>query len=276
MSHLLHLLGRGLGSDLGDLLDRYFWSPQSQSLADLQRSCEAHPDWPDIRLQLALAYLRGAEVGQAVTHLRLACRSKPDYLPARLALASAYGEQGNVEAAAKQIDLALSLDPQSAYAGVGKARLLIVKQEYALARKQLDGVLERDADYMPAWSLRGDLDTFDRNSAKAEVAYTKAIENRADNLDDVLKRVLVRIQQKKYAEAQKDIDALKNVADGVNAMRSPDRSVLVITHYQRLLDYIVPDHVHVLAHGRIVRSGGKELAQELEKTGYAAFTGKAA
>jgi Fe-S cluster assembly ATP-binding protein len=73
-----------------------------------------------------------------------------------------------------------------------------------------------------------------------------------------------------------DIDALKTVADGVNAMRAPDRSVLVITHYQRLLDYIVPDRVHVLAHGRIVRSGGKELAQELEKTGYAAFTGEAA
>ena len=73
-----------------------------------------------------------------------------------------------------------------------------------------------------------------------------------------------------------DIDALKTVADGVNALRGPDKSILVITHYQRLLDYIVPDHVHVLAQGRIVRSGGKELAQELEKTGYAAFTGEAA
>jgi Fe-S cluster assembly ATP-binding protein len=73
-----------------------------------------------------------------------------------------------------------------------------------------------------------------------------------------------------------DIDALKTVADGVNALRGPERSTLVITHYQRLLDYIVPDHVHVLAQGRIVRSGGKELAQELEKTGYAAFTGEAA
>ena len=72
------------------------------------------------------------------------------------------------------------------------------------------------------------------------------------------------------------IDALKTVADGVNALRGPERSTLVITHYQRLLDYIVPDHVHVLAQGRIVRSGGKELAQELEKTGYAAFTGEAA
>ena len=68
-----------------------------------------------------------------------------------------------------------------------------------------------------------------------------------------------------------DIDALKIVAEGVNALRSPARSTLVITHYQRLLDYIVPDHVHVLAHGRIARSGGKELALELEQSGYAAF-----
>jgi Fe-S cluster assembly ATP-binding protein len=65
-----------------------------------------------------------------------------------------------------------------------------------------------------------------------------------------------------------DIDALRIVADGVNKMRSPDRSFLVITHYQRLLDYIVPDFVHVLVNGRIVRSGGKELALELEKRGY--------
>ena len=65
-----------------------------------------------------------------------------------------------------------------------------------------------------------------------------------------------------------DIDALRIVSDGVNAMRSPERSFLVITHYQRLLDYIVPDFVHVLVDGRIVRSGGKELALELEDKGY--------
>jgi Fe-S cluster assembly ATP-binding protein len=65
-----------------------------------------------------------------------------------------------------------------------------------------------------------------------------------------------------------DIDALRTVADGVNAMRSPDRAVLVITHYQRLLNYIVPDKVHVLMDGRIVKSGGKELALELESKGY--------
>ena len=66
-----------------------------------------------------------------------------------------------------------------------------------------------------------------------------------------------------------DIDALRIVADGVNALRSPERALLVITHYQRLLDYIVPDFVHVLAQGQIIRSGGKELALELEQTGYA-------
>ncbi len=65
-----------------------------------------------------------------------------------------------------------------------------------------------------------------------------------------------------------DIDALKIVASGVNAMRSPDRGILVITHYQRLLDYIVPDHVHVMFDGQIVKSGGKELALELEEKGY--------
>lgn len=73
-----------------------------------------------------------------------------------------------------------------------------------------------------------------------------------------------------------DIDALRIVADGVNALRAKDRSFLVITHYQRLLDYIKPDRVHVLAGGKIVKSGGPELALELEKKGYAEFIGKAA
>jgi Fe-S cluster assembly ATP-binding protein len=66
-----------------------------------------------------------------------------------------------------------------------------------------------------------------------------------------------------------DIDALKLVAHGVNTLRSPERSMIVVTHYQRLLEYIVPDYVHVLADGRIVKSGGKELAVQLEKEGYA-------
>jgi Fe-S cluster assembly ATP-binding protein len=73
-----------------------------------------------------------------------------------------------------------------------------------------------------------------------------------------------------------DIDAVRIVAEGVNALRSPDRAMLVITHYQRLLNYIVPDRVHVLSDGRVARSGGPELALELEESGYVDFGGKAA
>jgi Fe-S cluster assembly ATP-binding protein len=73
-----------------------------------------------------------------------------------------------------------------------------------------------------------------------------------------------------------DIDALRVVADGVNRLRSPDRSMIVITHYQRLLDYIVPDVVHVLSKGRVVKTGGKELALELEARGYAQYQDEAA
>jgi Fe-S cluster assembly ATP-binding protein len=67
-----------------------------------------------------------------------------------------------------------------------------------------------------------------------------------------------------------DIDAVRAVADGVNALRSPERAMLMITHYQRLLDYVVPDRVHVLSDGRVVESGGAELAKDLERTGYLA------
>jgi Fe-S cluster assembly ATP-binding protein len=73
-----------------------------------------------------------------------------------------------------------------------------------------------------------------------------------------------------------DVDALRIVAEGVDRMRGPERSMLVITHYQRILDYIVPDRVHVLVDGRIVQSGDQSLARELEKSGYAQYQGKAA
>ncbi|HYJ59440.1 MAG TPA: Fe-S cluster assembly ATPase SufC [Methyloceanibacter sp.] len=73
-----------------------------------------------------------------------------------------------------------------------------------------------------------------------------------------------------------DIDAVRIVAEGVNALRAPDRAMLVITHYQRLLNFIVPGRVHILSDGRVARSGGPELALELEETGYAEFDGKAA
>jgi Fe-S cluster assembly ATP-binding protein len=73
-----------------------------------------------------------------------------------------------------------------------------------------------------------------------------------------------------------DIDALKVVANGVNTLRSPERSVVLVTHYQRLLDYVVPDHVHVLVRGKIARSGDRTLALELEKRGYDWVTEEAA
>jgi Fe-S cluster assembly ATP-binding protein len=73
-----------------------------------------------------------------------------------------------------------------------------------------------------------------------------------------------------------DIDAVRVVSEGVNRLKGPERAMLVITHYQRLLNYIVPDKVHVMAAGRILKTGGKELAVELEKSGYAAFTTRAA
>lgn len=73
-----------------------------------------------------------------------------------------------------------------------------------------------------------------------------------------------------------DIDAIRIAADGVNRLRSPERAIVVITHYQRLLNYIVPDKVHVMARGQILRSGGKELALELEQSGYAAYGAEAA
>ena len=73
-----------------------------------------------------------------------------------------------------------------------------------------------------------------------------------------------------------DIDAVRVVSEGVNRMKSKDRAMLIITHYQRLLDYIIPDRVHVMAAGKIRKSGGKELALELEKTGYAEFQNRAA
>ncbi|GAB1582001.1 Fe-S cluster assembly ATPase SufC [Phyllobacterium phragmitis] len=73
-----------------------------------------------------------------------------------------------------------------------------------------------------------------------------------------------------------DIDALKIVSEGVNALRSPDRAIVVITHYQRLLDYIVPDSVHVLYKGRVIKSGDKSLARQLEENGYAEIIGEAA
>ena len=97
---------------------------------------------------------------------------------------------------------------------------------------------------------------------RAEILQMKLLEPRLCVLDET--------------DSGLDIDALKIVADGVNALRAPDRAIVVITHYQRLLEYIVPDSVHVLYRGRVVKSGDKDLALELEKGGYAGVVGEAA
>jgi Fe-S cluster assembly ATP-binding protein len=101
------------------------------------------------------------------------------------------------------------------------------------------------------------------------VGYSGGEKKRAEVLQMTLLEPVMAVLDE--TDSGLDIDALKLVAGGVNALRGPDRAFLVITHYQRLLDYIVPDHVHILAHGRIQTSGGPELAKELEKSGYEKF-----
>lgn len=97
MSHLLELLGKALPTDFGNVLDRYYWTPQTRSIEQLAESCRVNPQWPDIRCQLGLAYLRAMQLAEAIEHLSAACRIKPDYLAARVALAAAYEADGKVE-----------------------------------------------------------------------------------------------------------------------------------------------------------------------------------
>ena len=99
--------------------------------------------------------------------------------------------------------------------------------------------------------------------------YSGGEKKRAETLQMALLDPIMAVMDE--TDSGLDIDALRIVAEGVNTMRSPEKSVLMITHYQRLLDYIVPDFVHVLADGKIVKSGDKNLALELEKHGYAEF-----
>jgi Fe-S cluster assembly ATP-binding protein len=101
------------------------------------------------------------------------------------------------------------------------------------------------------------------------VGYSGGEKKRAEVLQMTLLEPVMAVLDE--TDSGLDIDALKLVADGVNALRGPDKAFLVITHYQRLLDYIVPDRIHVLAHGRIQASGGPELAHELEAHGYEKF-----
>jgi Fe-S cluster assembly ATP-binding protein len=106
------------------------------------------------------------------------------------------------------------------------------------------------------------------------VGFSGGEKKRNETLQMVLLQPLLCVLDE--TDSGLDIDALKVVASGVNQLRSSERAMIVITHYQRLLDYIVPDIVHVLSAGRIVRTGGKELALELEATGYAQYQSEAA
>ena len=124
----------------------------------------------------------------------------------------------------------------------------------------------------------------DELDAPAFLRLARAESRRLHFPDDMLKRnevLQMAILRPRMAildetDSGLDIDALRIVADGVNALRGPDFSALVITHHQRLLDHLVPDRVHVLSQGRIVRSGGPELARELEANGYARVVADAA
>jgi Fe-S cluster assembly ATP-binding protein len=113
----------------------------------------------------------------------------------------------------------------------------------------------------PAFGQRGVNQGFSGGEKKRNEVFQMAVlEPRLAILDEI--------------DSGLDIDALKHVANGVNALRAKDRSFLLITHYQRLLDYVTPDVVHVMAKGRIVKTGGQELARELEGTGYALYEEK--
>ena len=117
--------------------------------------------------------------------------------------------QQDVDAAAEKINQAVSLAPQLADAGMAKVLLLLANKDDALARKELDRVFELDAENAAAWALLGDLENRNMDFEKAELAYSKAAENRANNASDILKRAQARINLKKYQAAQKDIDILK-------------------------------------------------------------------
>ncbi len=118
--------------------------------------------------------------------------------------------------------------------------------------------------------VRGQLKTVQMDESFLRRSVNEGFSGGEKKRNEILQMALLepRLAILDETDSGLDIDALKIVADGVNGLRSPERSFLVITHYQRLLDYIVPDFVHVLMNGRIVRSGGRELALELEEKGY--------
>ncbi len=140
------------------------------------------------------------------------------------------------------------------------------------AVRKYRGLDEMDAmDFLPM--LRQKLKLLDMDDKLLNRSVNEAFSGGEKKRNEILQMAVLEPKLAILDETDSglDIDALRIVADGVNTMRSPERAVLVVTHYQRLLNYIVPDRVHVLVDGRIVRSGGPELAHELEDKGYAAY-----
>ena len=144
------------------------------------------------------------------------------------------------------------------------------------ALRKYRGLDEMDAmDFLPM--LRQKLKLLDMDDKLLNRSVNEAFSGGEKKRNEILQMAVLEPKLCVLDETDSglDIDALRIVAQGVNAMRSPDRAMLVVTHYQRLLNYIVPDRVHVLVEGRIVRSGGPELALELEDKGYATFEASA-
>jgi Fe-S cluster assembly ATP-binding protein len=140
------------------------------------------------------------------------------------------------------------------------------------AIRKYRGLDEMDAmDFLPM--LRQKLKLLDMDDKLLNRSVNEAFSGGEKKRNEILQMAVLEPKLAILDETDSglDIDALKIVAKGVNSMRSPDRAMLVVTHYQRLLDYIVPDKVHVLVNGRIARSGGPELALELEDKGYATY-----
>ena len=150
--------------------------------------------------------------------------------------------------------------------GIGNAYFL---RSAINAQRKYRGEDEMDAmDFLPVF--RESLKLLEMDDKLTNRSVNEGFSGGEKKRNEILQMAMLqpRLAILDETDSGLDIDALKIVANGVNALRSPERSMLVITHYQRLLDYIVPDFVHVLVDGRIARSGGPELARELEVTGY--------
>jgi len=140
------------------------------------------------------------------------------------------------------------------------------------AVRKYRGLDEMDAmDFLPM--LRQKLKLLDMDDKLLNRSVNEAFSGGEKKRNEILQMAVLEPKLAILDETDSglDIDALKIVAKGVNSMRNPERSILVVTHYQRLLDYVVPDRVHVLVEGRIVRSGGPQLALELEDKGYGSY-----